>query len=141
MSTQAVDPVVQEAMTYLSFDPDVTDVDRKLRSIAAVYFNIAQRKANTDLQVSEANLQVKQRRENLYVRLREEKAEKKYSEREIEAIIAADEPANALTRRLMGLEVASRLQNELLCALRMSNENLQIVGKNMGNERFIASRT
>lgn len=138
---EAVDPIVQEAISYLTFDAGGTDIDHKMRSISAVYFNIAQRKANTDQQIGEAGLQVKQRRENMYVKCREEKEVKKYSEREIEAIINADETANMLARRLMNLEVASRLQNELLAALRMANDNLQIVAKNMSSERIMASRT
>lgn len=132
--------ILETAQGYLTFR-DTLDVTDKLKEIAGIYFSVAHQKAQQDLSRAAVTTQRKARYDNLYAGYREQKTERKWTEKDIDAMIATDAVYTQLTDELDRMEVWSKLFYEMLTSLRMSeNIGVTILG-NQAQEKRMASRS
>lgn len=132
--------ILEVAQGYLTFE-DTMDVTDKLKQIAGIYFSVAHQKAQQDLSRAAVTAQRKQRYDNLYAGYREQKTERKWTEKDIDAMIATDAVYTQLTDELDRMDVWSKVHYEMLTALRMAEGiGVTILG-NQTQEKRMAARS
>lgn len=132
--------ILEQAQGYLTYQDDL-DVKDKLKQVAGIYFSVAHQKAQQDLQRAVVTAQRKQRYDNLYAQYREQKTERKWTEKDIDAMIATDAVYTQLTDELDRMEVWSRLHLEMLTALRMSENIGVVLLGGLNQERRMAAKS
>lgn len=120
--------------SHLILINEPADINAKLSDQALLFFKVSQKLAEVANLQGVMKLRLRRRKDDLYLKLRSKKQERKLSERDIDAFIELDAGVQKLQQELHRLEV-ERLRLELaLEALKQRYGMLKALAENLREE-------